>query len=374
MDIYNDERVVMTLDAGGTNFVFSALQGGKEIVEPFVLPSNSHDLHQCLNTVIEGFTSVKTSLETEPVAISFAFPGPADYKKGIIGDLPNFPSFRGGVALGPMLENVFNLPTFINNDGDLFTYGEAVAGILPEVNKKLSECGVKREYRNLFGITLGTGFGGGMVINNSLCEGDNSASGEIWLTRNFLHPHQIAEEGVSIRAIKSVYKTETGTSSDLSPKDIYEIAIGQKEGDRQAALKAYSDMALVLAESLAHAMTLVDGLIVIGGGIAGAASIIVSKVIEHLNGSIEMWAGEKVSRLVSEVFNVDDPSSWEAFVDDSETEIFIPFTDKKISYRREKRIALGLSRLGTNKAVAIGAYAYALNQLDKDKQMHFEEI
>ena len=36
---------------------------------------------------------MKRQLENEPVAISFAFPGPADYKNGVIGDLPNFPVF-----------------------------------------------------------------------------------------------------------------------------------------------------------------------------------------------------------------------------------------------------------------------------------------
>ena len=51
---------------------------------------------------------------------SFAFPGPADYPAGIIGDLAEYPAFRGGVALGPMLAERFGLPTFINNDGDLF--------------------------------------------------------------------------------------------------------------------------------------------------------------------------------------------------------------------------------------------------------------
>ena len=49
----------------------------------------------------------------------------ADYAHGIIGDLPNFPGFRGGVALGPYLEHVFGIPVFINNDGNLFAYGEA---------------------------------------------------------------------------------------------------------------------------------------------------------------------------------------------------------------------------------------------------------
>lgn len=128
-----DDRIVMTLDAGGTNFVFSALQNGLEIINPIVLAANSADLDKCLKTIIAGFEQVKDALLPKvPVAISFAFPGPADYKNGIISDLPNFPSFRGGIALGPMLEELFNIPTLINNDGDLFAYGEAVAGFCPK--------------------------------------------------------------------------------------------------------------------------------------------------------------------------------------------------------------------------------------------------
>lgn len=69
---------------------------------------------------------MKRQLENEPVAISFAFPGPADYKNGVIGDLPNFPVFRGGVALGAFLEEEFGIPVYINNDGNLFAYGEAL--------------------------------------------------------------------------------------------------------------------------------------------------------------------------------------------------------------------------------------------------------
>ena len=94
----HDERIVMTLDAGGTNFVFSAIQGCREIVEPICLPAASDDLERCLSVLVEGFLEVEKRLPKLPVAISFAFPGPADYEHGIIGDLPNFPAFRGGVA------------------------------------------------------------------------------------------------------------------------------------------------------------------------------------------------------------------------------------------------------------------------------------
>jgi len=138
------------------------------------LPSNGQDLDLCLQTIQQGFEEVRSQLSEPAVAISFAFPGPADYPNGIIGDLGNLPAFRGGVALGPMLEEHFRLPVFINNDGDLFTYGEAIAGFLPYVNEKLAKAGSPKRFKNLFGITLGTGFGGGIVRDGHLYIGDNA--------------------------------------------------------------------------------------------------------------------------------------------------------------------------------------------------------
>lgn len=110
-----DKRTVLTLDAGGTNFVFSAIKDNQEIIVPVGLPAYPDDLRKCLDSIVSGFKEVIARLDDDPVAISFAFPGPADYESGIIGDLPNFPAFRGGIALGPFLKEKFNLPVFINN-------------------------------------------------------------------------------------------------------------------------------------------------------------------------------------------------------------------------------------------------------------------
>lgn len=85
-----DKRVVLTLDAGGTNFVFSAIQGNNEMISPISLPAVSDNLDECLEVLVKGFDRVIAAISVPPVAISFAFPGPADYKNGIIGDLPNF--------------------------------------------------------------------------------------------------------------------------------------------------------------------------------------------------------------------------------------------------------------------------------------------
>ena len=82
----NDKRIVLTLDAGGTNFVFSAICNNEEIVEPVHLKAVTTDTEGCLATLVQGFTTVKEKLDAEPIAISFAFPGPADYERGVIGD------------------------------------------------------------------------------------------------------------------------------------------------------------------------------------------------------------------------------------------------------------------------------------------------
>ena len=171
----HDNRTVITLDAGGTNFVFGAMRANEFIVDPITVPSNAHDLDLCLRTMVRGFREIIGRLDEQPAAISFAFPGPADYPNGIIGGyLPNFPSFREGVALGPFLEMTFGIPVFINNDGDLFAYGEALGGALPEVNARLEKAGSAKRYKNLLGYTFGTGFGMGMVVNGELNRGDNS--------------------------------------------------------------------------------------------------------------------------------------------------------------------------------------------------------
>jgi glucokinase len=262
-----DKRTVMTLDAGGTNSVFSAIQGNEQILDEIVLPTYPDDLERCLSTVVEGFKKVKEKLQNAPVAISFAFPGPADYPNGIIGDLPNLPAFRGGVALGPMLEDKFGLPVFINNDGDLYAYGEAIAGYLPYINDLLEKAGSPKRYKNLLGLTLGTGFGGGITRDGSLFLGDNSIAAEIWLLRNKLNPHTNIEEHASIRAIRRMYARAAGIQLDNapSPKEIYEIGVGKKEGNKVAALRAFREMAEAAGDAISNAITLIDGIVVIGG-------------------------------------------------------------------------------------------------------------
>jgi glucokinase len=367
MNPADDKRIVMTLDAGGTNFRFSAICGEKPATETIVMPSNGDDLPKCLDNIVEGFTRVKQQCPVMPAAISFAFPGPADYPRGIIGELGNLPGFQGGIALGPMLQEIFGLPVFINNDGDLFAYGEAIAGFLPYVNSRLEKSGSPKRYRNLFGVTLGTGFGGGIVSDGRLLTGDNSISGEVWLLRNKLHPEMNAEEGASIRAVRRTYAEISGIPFEKSPepKDIFEIGMGKNKGDKAAALEAFRRLGEVVGDAMANALTLVDGIGVIGGGISAAWPLFLPTIVSELNSSYTNPQGEKFRRLTAAAFNLEDPAQMELFLKGEAREIAIPRSRNKVMYDPLQRIGVGITRLGTSEAVAIGAYAFALNELDK---------
>jgi len=363
---YNtDPRTVMTLDAGGTNFVFNAVQAGREILEPHILPAKAESLEGVLTTIIDGFRHVAGQVPQKPAAISFAFPGPADYEKGIIGDLQNLPFFRGGVALGPMLQEKFGIPVFINNDGDLFAYGEAIAGLLPEINKKLEEAGNPKRYRNLLGVTFGTGFGGGIVTRDGLLFGDNSAGGEINRMRNRTFRSWSAEESVSIRGIRREYATLTGLNmaSCPEPKEIFGIGMGNAKGDREAALQAFSAFARDAADAIANAVTMLDSLVVIGGGLSGAHPLFLPALVREMNHPYDTMSGKQVDRMEIAAFNLEDPAGLASFLASSSVEIKVPFTGKTVCFDPNKKTGVGISRLGASGAVSVGAYAYALSKL-----------
>lgn len=365
MDYRTDTRTILSLDAGGTNFDFFAVKGGEIIGEKHRIPAKADNLETVLKNIIQGFERVKGDSSEQPSAISFCFPGPADFVNGIIGDLENLPLFRGGVPMKAMLEKHFGIPVFINNDGDLFTLGEAIAGLLPEVNERFEKLGSTKKYKNLLGVTFGTGFGGGMVMDEKLFMGDNSAGFEINRMRNKLYPQTSAEDSVTIRAIKRVYAREAGVDPESvpEPEDIFNIGRGKAEGNELAARRAFSEMGEVAGNALADAVTLTDSLVVIGGGLSGAWPLFLQQIVDEMNYSFTELNGDELPRMEIFAYNLLNDSCARDFYEDTSRLVSVPFSNEKLNYDPIKKIGVGISTLGTSKAVAIGAYAYALNEL-----------
>lgn len=349
------QAAVLTLDAGGTTFSFHAVAETEDLCAPLTLPVDGNNLSSCIDTMIHGFETLQSAIPMKARAISFAFPGPADYENGVIGDLGNLPAFRGGVPLGQMLRHHFNIPVFINNDGNLFALGEARAGFLPQINRVLEEAGQTRRYQNLLGVTIGTGFGGGIVVNGDMIVGDCSAAGEIWLMRHKGDNSLNAEEGVSIRSVRKRFAALTGHPVERvpDPREIAAIADDSTAEYHDAAVESYRELGEVLGDALANALTLIDGAVVIGGGLSGASRHFLPALLNELNGTINAFP-----RLESTVYNLENPRETEAFM--MPAEILI---EGQHPYIKVKKIPLGISRLGTSKAVAIGSYHFAMSRL-----------
>lgn len=102
-----------------------------------------------------------------------------------------------------------------------------------------------------------------------------------------------------------------------------------------------------------------------GGGVAGAAKYILPGMMREMRRSISTFSGRDFDCLQMEVCNLMEPDEYKKFLEDTSSWVEVPFTDKKVSYDCTKRIGVAISTLGANKAIALGAYAFALQQIDK---------
>jgi predicted NBD/HSP70 family sugar kinase len=261
-----------------------------------------------------------------------------------------------------MLEEHFGIRVFINNDADLFAYGEAVGGALPRVNAMLERANSDKRYRNLLGFTFGTGFGFGFVMDGKLNLGDNSCV-EAFCLKHRDNPQYIVEDGIAIRAVKRVYRELSGDDRALEPYDIFKIAEGTLEGNSEAAKEAFASQGRVAGDAMATAVTLMDGIIVIGGGLTGAAKYFMPALIDEMRSKISTMSGDSLNRVQMSVYNLDDEADFEKFARGNSTKIKVYGSDREVVYDPEKRIGVTISDIGASNAVALGAYLYAINNI-----------
>jgi glucokinase len=166
--------------------------------------------------------------------------------------------------------------------------------------------------------------------------------------------------------VKNVYAEETRTAFDSipEPKILYEVAKGTVTGNQIAAINAFNVMAEACGDAIANTATLIDGLIVIGGGLSGAHDLFLPRLVDEMNSNYQKGDGSEYRRLTQKVYNLEKPDQLTRFLTGSTKELKIIGTDKIIKYDPESRLGVGISKIGTSYAISLGAYAYALNKLN----------
>lgn len=162
------------VDLGGTN-IRAGLIDGKNIIK---LNSTPLKHKNNLDSTLEQLKSIIHSVYNDKVrGIGLGVPSVVDLEKGIVYDVVNIPSWKK-VHLRDILEKEFNVPVFINNDVNCFVLGEKYFGF-------------GQNHKTFVGITLGTGIGSGIIIDNKLYSGNNCGAGEIgylpYLEHDFEH-------------------------------------------------------------------------------------------------------------------------------------------------------------------------------------------
>ncbi len=153
------KRNAIGLDLGGTNLKFGVVSAEGELIrfgttsvrsekgKDHILKLMIQAAHECLTFAGENHFSV--------TAVGIGCPGSIDSGRGISpGPTPHIPNWED-VPLAEIIGDATGLPVFVNNDAKLMTYGEYKSG---------AGC----RYHTVAGITLGTGIGGGIIINGEI--------------------------------------------------------------------------------------------------------------------------------------------------------------------------------------------------------------
>ena len=163
-------KVVVGIDVGGTNIKLGIVQPSGQITATTNLLTKNfiREKDLLINGLVEAVCSLLESnaLHKNDIrGIGIGLPGLIDYKKGFVHFLPNIPSWKN-VPLKKIMEERLRIPAFIDNDVNLITLGEW-------------HYGAGRGIRNMVCITLGTGVGGGLILDNALYRGEGFTAGEI---------------------------------------------------------------------------------------------------------------------------------------------------------------------------------------------------
>jgi len=220
----------------------------------------------------------------EVKSIAAACPGPLDPINGIIVEPPNIPEWRY-FPMQEFLQSTFNIPTAINNDANLAAYGEWTFG-------------AGKGHSNLIYLTISTGIGGGIIIDNKLLSGVAGYAGEVGhMTINPQGPvcscgkdghlEAIASGPSIVRWIKSRLEDESlqehFPEGDLTAKHISEAA----ESGNELAIAAYERAGKYIGLAIANLLHIFNtSLVIIGGGVSRAGDLLFEPIRKSVHESV----------------------------------------------------------------------------------------
>lgn len=250
---------LMVFDVGGTEIKYSVMDEELNHYDRGSVPTPMVDLRTFLETLKGLYQPHKD--EVEGIAVSL--PGFIDTERGVV---------NGGGALeynwrqdvGPQLAAVCGCPVRLANDGKCAALAELWKGAL-------------RGCQNASVFIIGTGVGGGLIVNGELVNGIHFTAGEFSFVQVNCHSWEDIQETMayrcSTRGLLMRYREQTGLS-EHTPLDGRQFFTSYHAGD-EAAQRALAEFSKDVAIQIYNLTVLLDlEKVAIGGGISKQPALI----------------------------------------------------------------------------------------------------
>ena len=274
-------QVVIGVDLGGTNLRTALLSTDGDILDKRKAPTHASDgWKKVVARLVENISLQREIAEQRGLhvsAVGVGAPGVIRMDKGVVVKSPNFPDWNN-LPLRDELEKVLGIPVVIENDANAAALGEQWRGAGRGINSMIL-------------LTLGTGVGGGIVLDNKIWQGADGMAGEIGHMTLIPDGRQCGcgntgclEMYASARGIVQSYREASGTIEYTSSSEITSVQIYQAaRNGEHIARQVMKDMGSMLGIGIANLINIFNpNMIVLGGGVKDAWDLFIGSTHEEI--------------------------------------------------------------------------------------------
>ena len=290
------------LDLGGTNIRAAAITKEEEILHRVKIATEvSKGKESVIANILKIIETIREKTKGFKLsAIGMGIPGIIFFDKGIVARSPNFPDWID-FNLRERLSKDLDVPFYIDNDANLAAFGEGCIG-------------AGRNYNSFCMLTLGTGVGGGIILNKNIWRGEYGMAGELGHITIYPDGHPCpcgnkgcleqyaSATGIVRMAMEgnppSPTFTKGGKEGIITADMIFQLA---KEGDR-FALEIFQKMGRILGIGIADLVNILNiELFVLGGGVADSWDYFIDSAIDEIKKRTYRITGERVKVVKAEL-------------------------------------------------------------------------
>lgn len=277
------KKYSLGIDIGGTTVKFGLFNSEGELLYKWEIETRKiengkyilSDIAQSINAILEE----RNISKDEVLGAGVGVPGPVKDDGTVLGCVNlGWSVFNVSKALGELL----NIPVKVANDANIAALGEMYKG-------------GGKGYRTMIMVTLGTGVGGGVIINNHVIAGATGAGGEIGHIN--VNPHEKVSCNCGRKGCLEQYASATGIArlakeilerescdsklryiENITAKDVFELA---KEND-ELSIKVIEKFSSILGRALSNIACICNPeVFVIGGGVSKAGDMLLNSIKKH---------------------------------------------------------------------------------------------